>query len=270
MFITTVEYGVSGTATPYVETVVLSSQTLPTLIFYAVAQYQTVSEEMKRGINICVDVPSPSDETLFRIESADEILRLLADAHETEFTIPDLVDATGVTRSTVWRAVELLESVSAVRVRETPQRNYVSINPARLQKDDPLFAIEQPEFREPIREFVDRAVDALEATDEIEELVGVLVFGSVARGEADRRSDIDLFVVVRGDRTAARRTITEVVAEIEGERFDGDRFEFEPYVETTESATRAGSKLQEILQEGITVYGGEELADLRKAVFSDE
>ncbi len=237
---------------------------------YAVAQYQIVSDEMKRGINICVDVPSPSDGTIFRIESADEILRLLADAHETEFTIPELVDETGVSRSTVWRAVELLESISAVRVRETPQRNYVSIHPERLEKDDPLLAIEQPEFRAPIREFIYRAVDALESTDEVEELVGILVFGSVARGEADRRSDIDLFVVVRGDRTTARRTITEVVATLEGERFDDDRFEFEPYVETTESATRAGSKLQEIFQEGITIYGGEELTDLRKAVFSDE
>ncbi|MFC6954890.1 nucleotidyltransferase domain-containing protein [Halorubellus litoreus] len=225
---------------------------------------------MKQGINICVDVPSSSDGTVFRIEAADEILRLLADAHETEFTIPELVDATGVTRSTVWRAVELLESISAVQVRETPQRNYVSIHPERLQKNDPLLAIEQPEFRAPIREFVDRTVDAVGATDEVEDIEGVLVFGSVARGEADRRSDIDLFVVVRGDRTTARRTITDVVSELEDERFDGDRFEFEPYVETTESATRAGSKLQEIFQEGITVYGGDELTDLRKAVFSDE
>ena len=225
---------------------------------------------MKRGINICVDVPSPSDGTVFRIEAADEILRILADAHETEFTIPELVDATGVTRSTVWRAIELLESISAVQVRETPQRNYVSIHPERLQKDDPLLTIEQVEFRAPIRAFVDRTVDALGATDEVEDLVGILVFGSVARGEADRRSDIDLFVVVRGDRTTARRTITEVVTNLEAEQFDGERFEFEPYVETTESATRAGSKLQEIFQESITVYGSDELTDLRTTVLSDE
>ena len=225
---------------------------------------------MKQGIRICVDVPSLSDGTIFRIESADEILRLLADAHESEFTIPELVDATGVSRSTVWRAVELLESISAVRVRETPQRNYVSIHPERLRKDDPLLAIEQSEFRAPIREFIDRAVEALNATDEVEDLVGILVFGSVARGEADRRSDIDLFVTVRGDRRTARRTITEVVTNLEAEQFDGERFEFEPYVETTESATRAGSKLQEIFQESITVYGSDELTDLRTTVLSDE
>lgn len=225
---------------------------------------------MKQGIKVCVDVPSSSDGTVFRIKAADKILRLLADAHETEFTIPELVDATEASRSTVWRAVELLESISAVRIRETPQRNHISIHPERLQKDDPLLAIKQPEFRAPIREFVDRVVDAIEATDEVEDLVGVLVFGSVARGEADRRSDIDLFVVVRGDRTTARRTVSEVVADLEAERFDGERFEFEPYVETTESATRASSKLREIFQEGSTVYGSDGLGTLRAEVFADE
>lgn len=225
---------------------------------------------MKQGISICVDVPSPGSGTVFRIEAADKILRLLADAHETEFTIPDLVDATDASRSTVWRAVELLESISAVRIRETPQRNYVSIHPERLQKDDPIIAIEQPEFREPIREFVDRVADAFAATDDVEAVVGVIVFGSVARGEADRRSDIDLFVVVRGDRTTARRTVTEVVADLETERFEGERYEFEPYVETTESATRAGAKLREIFQEGITVYGSDRLQDLRSEVFGSE
>lgn len=225
---------------------------------------------MKQGISICVDVPSPGNGTVFRIEAADKILRLLADAHETEFTIPDLVDATDVSRSTVWRAVELLESISAVRIRETPQRNYVSIHPERLQKDDPIIAIEQPEFREPIREFVDRIAEAFDATDDVEAFVGVIVFGSVARGEADRRSDIDLFVIVRGDRTTARRTVTEIVADLETKRFEGERYEFEPYVETTESATRARTKIQEIFQEGITVYGSDRLQDLRSEVLADE
>jgi len=93
-----------------------------------------MSETTKQRINICVDVNPGGDTAVFRIEAADDILRLLADAHETEFTIPELVDATNVARSTVWRAVNLLDSISAVRIRETPQRNYVSIDPHRLHK----------------------------------------------------------------------------------------------------------------------------------------
>lgn len=224
----------------------------------------------KQDITVCIDAYPDPDADVFRIGAADDILRLLADAHDTEFSIPELVDATGVTRSTVWRAVDLLDTIGAVKIRETPQRNYVAINPDRLQKDDPILAIPQSEFHAPIRAFVDRVQATIADADDINGLLGIVIFGSVARGEADRQSDIDCFVVVDGDRTTARRQITDVVADLHSERFDGDRFVFEPYVESAESAGRAGSKLHEIFDEGITVYGSDRLDALRKEVVADE
>jgi len=225
---------------------------------------------MKHSIRICVDVDPVDDTRIFRNQAADTILRLLVDAHESEFTVPELVDKTGAARSTVWRAVNLLEEIGAVQVRETPQRNYISVDPERLQKDDPILAISQVEFHDPVRAFVNRVRTAISLTDEVEELLGVVVFGSVARGETDRQSGIDLFVLVEGDRTAARRLVTEEVADLREKRFDGDRFDFEPFVESRESARRAGAKLAEIFDEGITVYGSEPLQELRKEVISDE
>ena len=227
-----------------------------------------MSEITKQQPTVCIDVGTETD--VFRISAADKILDLLVDAHETEFSIPELVDATGAARSTVWRAVDLLDSLGVVRVRETPQRNYVSVDPERLQKDDPIMAIEQTEFYDPVHAFVERVRDAFDESTDVSELVGIVVFGSVARGEADRRSDIDLFVVVDGDRTSARRLVTDVVSELFEDRFDGDRFAFEPYVESVDSATRVGSKLREIFEEGTTVVGSERLQSIRKAVFANE
>jgi len=224
----------------------------------------------QQGIKICIDAYPDADSDIFRIGAADDILRLLADAHDTEFTIPELVDTTGVTRSTVWRAVELLDNIGAIQIRETPQRNYIAIDPDRLQKDDPILTIPQSEFHAPIRAFVDRVQATITDADNVDDLLGVIVFGSVARGEADRQSDIDCFIVVDGDRTTARRRITDVVADLQSDRFDGDRFAFEPYVESEESAHRAGSKLREIFAEGITVYGSDELDSLRKEVVVNE
>jgi len=224
----------------------------------------------KQDITVCIDAYPDTDTDIFRIGVADDILRLLVDAHDTEFTIPELVDATEVTRSTVWRAVDLLESIGTIKVRETPQRNYIAIDSDRLQKDDPILAISQPEFHAPIRAFVDRVETMISDADDIDDLLGIVIFGSVARGEADRQSDIDCFVVVDGDRTTARRQITDIVADLQSERFDGDRFIFEPYVESAESARRAGSKLRKILAEGITMYGSDRLGSLRKEIVADE
>ena len=223
----------------------------------------------KQDITVCIDAYPDPDTDVFRIGAADDILQLLADAHDTEFTIPELVDATGVTRSTVWRAVDLLDSIGAIHIRETPQRNHIAINPDRLQKDDPIL-VPQSEFHTPIRAFVDRVQATITDADDVGDLLGIVIFGSVARGEADRQSDIDCFVVVDGDRTTARRRITDVVADLQSDRFDGDRFAFEPYVESAESARRAGSKLREIFAEGITVYGSGDLDSLRKEVVADE
>lgn len=223
-----------------------------------------------QGVAVCIDTNPNIEEGVFRIKAADNILRLLADAHEQEYTIPELVEATGVTRSTVWRAVKLLDGIGAVQVREGTQRNYVSIDPNRLQKDDPILAIEQSEFHDPIRAFVDRVKEAIAETNSVESVVGIMVFGSVARGEADRQSDIDVFVVVDGDRTAARNVVTDTVADLREQRFDGDRFEFEPYVESVGSANRAGSKLKEIFTEGITVYGTDAMEGIRRKVLAHE
>ena len=124
----------------------------------------------KQDMKICIDPDPNTDAGVFRIEAADDILRLLADAHETEFSIPELVDATDVARSTVWRAVDLLESIGAVKIRETPQRNYIFINTDNLEKDDPILGIKQSEFHKPIRAFVDQIQEAFLDTDDVDSL----------------------------------------------------------------------------------------------------
>ena len=60
------------------------------------------------------------------------------------------------------------------------------------------------------------------------------------------------------------------MSELREERFDGDRFDFEQYVESVDSARRVGDDLRTIFAEGICVYGTDELQSLRKAVFADE
>lgn len=229
-----------------------------------------MSDEQKRGIRVCLRVPPSDDSKIFRLRAADDVLRLLVDAHESEFTMRELGEETDRSRSTVWRAVELLDEVGVVRIHETPQRKYVSIDPSHLRKDDPILALEQVEYHEPVRAFVERVKIAVGEEDDVDRLMGVVVFGSVARGDADRKSDIDVFVLVDGNRAVARRAVSGAATELGEERFDGDRYTFEPFVESVESARRAGDKLRDVFGEGITVYGGEEFQRVRTEVLSDE
>lgn len=225
---------------------------------------------MGRDIRVGVRVNPAADTEMFRVGAADDILRLLVDAHDEEFTVPELADVTGASRSTVWRAVDLLDDLDVLQIRQTPQRNYVSIATAVLEKDDPILAIDQPEYHAPVRAFLEGVRETVDDTDAIDRLVGVVVFGSVARGEADRQSDVDVFVVVDGDRTVARRRVADVASDLRSRRFDGDRYEFEQYVESIDSATRASDKLRELFDDGITIYENDGLQRLRRAVMTDE
>lgn len=229
-----------------------------------------MSHKTKQGINVCLRVQPGSDTKIFRLRAADDVLRLLVDAHESEFTIKELAAETDRSRSTIWRAVEFLTELGVIQARETTQRKYVSIDNAHLQKDDPILAIEQVEYHNPVRNFVHRVEETVRETADIDQLLGVFVFGSVARGEADRKSDIDIFVLVDGDRTVARRVVSSIAADLGEERFDGDRYTFEPFVESVESTQRAGEKLREIFREGVTVYGGDKFQQVRKEVIGDE
>jgi predicted nucleotidyltransferase len=90
----------------------------------------------------------------------------------------------------------------------------------------------------------------------------------VARGEADRASDIDIQVIVKDDLLKARRELQDLRQDIENEKFDGNRYEIQLLVESVDSAGNYGEKLQEIFSEGIFLYSSEELEDIQEVVFS--
>lgn len=223
---------------------------------------------MSDSVRISMKIPPTGH--VFRSGAADEILRVLTVAPEREFTVPELIELTDTSRTTVERALDLLEDVDVIEVRKTPRKRKISIDQTHLDKADPVLAIEQSEFQKPVGAFVDETLTALSDADEIEEVVGIVLFGSVARGEADRRSDIDTLIVVDGQKTVARRIVSEVAAELRDERFGGERYDFQPMVESVESVRRIGERLQRQFEEGIPLHATEELLELRREVTNGE
>ncbi|MCU4744801.1 nucleotidyltransferase domain-containing protein [Natronoglomus mannanivorans] len=148
--------------------------------------------------------------------------------------------------------------------RDTGGKTLYQIDEHRLcDTDDPFLEIPQAEFRDPLSQFVNR-VD-----DELAIVAGIICFGSVARGEADRASDIDIFVLVDDDEelVPARRTISDIVRVLEADPIDGQRYEFEVFVESPESACRRGEDLRPIFQEGIALLESEPFQRVKREVF---
>ncbi|MDZ7688604.1 MAG: nucleotidyltransferase domain-containing protein [Halobacteriales archaeon] len=212
-----------------------------------------------------VTLPIPlGEERIFRNQAMDDITELLYRNPHEEFGVRQLREVTEHGAQTVDTAIKLLEQVELIQARREGNQKLISINRKRIHKpDDPILEIPQEEFRTPVKTFVDK----VEKNQE-DNLVGILLFGSVARGEGDRASDIDIQVIVEEDLLESRRSVQDIRQEIEEQKFDGQRYELQVLVESVETAEDYGEKLQEIFSEAITLYRTDELDKLRNVILN--
>lgn len=214
-------------------------------------------------MNVEVRLPLP-EEQIFRYEAMDDILEIVAQNPSAEFGNRDLQELTGFGGPSVSKALSLLEMLGLVIRRDVGNKTLYRINERRLHgADDPFLEIPQAEFREPLQQFSDRI------SEELPSVAGIICFGSVARGEADRVSDLDVFVLVDDDNelVTARRTVSDIARKLEEEPIDGQRYEFEVFVESPESARRRGEDLRLIFQEGIVLEESETLWQVKHDLF---
>lgn len=220
---------------------------------------------------IGLHMPFPfGEEQVFRYKAIEDVLELLIRNPFREFTVRQLREITGNGSKTTTRAIDLLQQLQLVRVDESGRSRNVRLNRERATiPDEPLFALPQDEFREPVKEFTERARTAVPS------LSALVVFGSVARGEADRQSDIDIWILIddADDLLRARRTATDIAVDLSDTRFGeaGDRYEFEMLVESVESALnhgKADNEIDEILAEGIVIEDSESLERVKDVVLA--
>lgn len=219
--------------------------------------------ERNGGMELAVPLPVPN-ERLFRYAATGDVLVLLANNPHTQFSIRDIRRATEHSPSSVTDTVDLLGETDLVHIAREGNKKLVRINRERLSKpDDPIMQIPQTEFHDPIRTLVDQLRDRLD------NVAGILIFGSVARGEADRTSDIDCFVLVTDEKATAQRQAHELARDLGDQRFDGDRYQFQVLVESVRSVTNIGDRLHEIFTEGIVLYETDVLRDAKREVLTD-
>lgn len=207
-----------------------------------------VKQESDLGISISLQIPT-QDPELYKNKATDDVLLFLSRHRFEDFSLAEIATQTEHTKPTVGRAVDVLETNGLVTERASGTQRLVSINRDRLSvPDDPFLRIPQPEFQRPVKV----AVDVLE--ERVENLLGIVLYGSVARGEADRRSDIDLWVLVSENRPAAQRTANEIARDLEDREFETGRYAYDIDVEAVSSIPTYTEDVRDIVLSGIAVY----------------
>lgn len=225
------------------------------------------NNEAKSGPCITLDIPV-QDGSIFRSETINDLLIFLSRHPDEAFSITDLADAVEYSRPSVTKSVDVLSRNDLVIENREGQRRLVQINRERLSlPDNPYLQIPQGKFHEPVKAATEAVVDELDG------VIAVVLYGSVARGEADRRSDIDLWVLVEEDRMANQRRANKIRQDLEEETFDGHRYSYEIDVEVLRAVPNYANELQEILREGISLYESEDFSIVKNLVLhgdSDE
>jgi predicted nucleotidyltransferase len=219
-----------------------------------------MSDEETGGVFISLPFP---EEQVFRYQAADDVLDLLYRHPHREFTVTQLRDVTEHGGKSVDNALKILDGLDLIEKRRDGRHSLIRINHDRIRKPgDPLLEIPQKEFRKPVKAFLEQAKQREE-----DNLVAVILFGSVARGEADRTSDIDIQVIVEDDLMEARRSLQEARQDVAETKFDGHRYEIQLLVESIDTAKDYGEKLRELFSQGITLCSTEKLGEVQEVVF---
>lgn len=215
----------------------------------------------KRGSTVLLDIPAQNPD-LFRSQAVHDLLAFLSRHHSDAFSITELAEAVGYSQPTISKAVDVLAENDLVVEQRDGTTRLVHIKTGRLSRpDDPFLDIPQAEFYEPVRIAVDNLLD------ELDNVLGIVLYGSVARGEADRRSDIDVWVLVEDDRMAKQRTANRVRQDLENREFDTGRYAYEIDVEALPAIPNYAEEIRDTLSDGLVLYETEKFDTVQEMIF---
>jgi predicted nucleotidyltransferase len=237
---------------------------------------------------------------LFNHGASPHILNFLSDNPDIDVSIRQLARVVPMSERATREAVDALEANDLLGTYHQGNARRVHINRDRLDKPaDPIRSIPQTEFQTPVR------VAYRYIEEELEDVRGIVLFGSVARWTADRRSDIDLWVLVADDHLRQRHEANTLTRELEDlqipptialadardadfeanweairTRLEADeqdwasaqRHAFEIIVETPESILAQSDRVEpdQLFGQGITLRSSELLDRVKREVLSDE
>ena len=215
------------------------------------------------GSSISLSIPA-QDPDLFKHKATSDVLLFLTNHRFSGFSLREIANQIDHSHQSVRRAVNVLSSNELVVESPESNQRLVQVNRRRLSiPDDPILRIPQPEYHQPVKAAVQ------ELREKISDVVGIILYGSVARGGADRRSDIDLWVLTRSGRAESQREANAIARDLEEMTFDGDRYAYDIDVEAVQAIPTYTEDIREIIVSGIPVYKTSDFETVENLLLED-
>jgi predicted nucleotidyltransferase len=139
-----------------------------------------------------------------------------------------------------------------IQCRYSGRKKLIRINNKNLyHPDDPFLRIPQIEYQDKIRIIVKEILSTINRVE------AVILFGSFARGKADRMSDVDILVIVKGSKRPEHNAALVENKAASGKLLD-ERYRVNIIIEELDELSKAlvkNAALQTALGQGIVLRG---------------
>ncbi|MEF8835602.1 MAG: nucleotidyltransferase domain-containing protein [Candidatus Thermoplasmatota archaeon] len=177
-----------------------------------------------------------------------KVIKALMEYPDRDWGLNDIVEESGVSKTTVWRAVNRLDERNYVSTSEVGKSKLIEVKNRKVLKR--ILKASRAEIDE-LEEAAERFVGEIKKFEEVKKCV---LFGSVARGTADLNSDIDILILLQDGDEKTEDEISQIAEKISSEEsvrimpdvMEKERFEL---MEKHED-----SFAENIKKEGITLY----------------
>ncbi|MFB6284291.1 MAG: nucleotidyltransferase domain-containing protein [Halobacteria archaeon] len=208
------------------------------------------------GVEVSIPIPLKKP-GLFKHKATQPVLAFLTENPFSQYSQAELARNLSLSERSVRLASPVLIENDLVKVEKKAGKKLLSINREVIQRpENPYLRIPQNEFQDPVK----FATDAL--LMELEQVHLIVLYGSVAKGQADRKSDIDLWILVEGDQAENQRQANKVRKKLEEMRFNGERYGFDISVESLQYIKGYLDEIRQIWSEGIKLYESDKQLDI--------
>jgi predicted nucleotidyltransferase len=196
-----------------------------------------------------IPIQNAATEKIFRWSHARDLLMFLAKNPYESYTVSEIISRLDIkSRDSLSKLLDAMKDAEIIESVRVGRKRFISINREFIEiPEDPFSQVPQKEYRKIVKLIVSRIIRK-------KDVKKVILFGAMARGSADRMSDIDILVVGK-DVSKLQEKLGKISYDAKSGKILPERFELNIRIITSLEYTKPRGFVKDAQTEGILLYG---------------